>query len=221
MKQTVIAKAQQNRKVPKSQPSRLWFMSKGYDLIDPTLVFGRIFYIRVKGQEVSILDANGRKGCIYVVYRSKKSREKHGKGIPYQFLKFCANGHTRYVSVALLVMATFNHKVPDRSIGEVIDHIDGNTLNNNPNNLRIVTRAINDRDAGFMRKLRNNGYNVAMFPGIILAGYKRMAQWKAEHTQSQYKQLRGKELLRVFVGPQFTICDIDPMDLDFKFHREY
>ena len=221
MKQTIISLAQQNRHVPKSQPSRLWFMNQGYEPINPALVFGRIFYIRIKGQEVSILDANGRKGYIEFT-TNEKWRIKNGHCKPYYCLKFAADGRTRHVRLSLLVMATFNHQVPDRSKGEVIDHIDGNTLNDTPRNLRIVTRAINDRDGGFMRKLRHSGYNVAVHPAsVILAGYERMARWKAEHTTTQYTQLRGKELLQVFVGPDFTILDIDPMDLDFAGHPEF
>ena len=215
MKQTIISLAQQNRKVPKSQPSRLWFMSKGYDHIDPTLVFGRIFYIRVKGQDVSILNADGCKAGIYLA-PNKKTVENHGNLNQYYYLKFSVNGRTRKIPVSLLVMATYNHKVPDRSKGEVIDHIDGNTLNNNPRNLRIVTRPINDRDAGFMRKMRNNGYPVAMHPTVvILKGYENMARWKEEHSGYAYKHLRGNELLKVFFGPKFTIVDPDIiMDLE-------
>ena len=221
MKQTIISLAQQNRKVPKSQPSRLWFMSKGYNHIDPTLVCGRIFYIRVKGQEVSILNADGCDAGIYL-FPNKKGAEIHGNLNQYYHLKFKVNGRTRQIPVSLLVMATYNHKVPDRSKGEVIDHIDGNTLNNNPRNLRIVTRAINDRDAGFMRKMRNNGYPVDKHPTlVILKGYKNMARWKEEHTNWQYQCLRGNDLLRVFFGPKFTIFDVDPMDLDFAGHPEF
>ena len=91
--------------------------------------------------------------------------------------------------------------------GYVIDHIDGNTFNNDIRNLRAVPRSINDRDGGFIRKLRNNGYNVADFPGIILEGYERMAEWKETHTKWQYHNLQKQDLLRVFVGPTFIISD--------------
>ena len=199
-------------------------MSQGYTPIDPTLVFGRIFYIRVKSQEVSILDANCRKGCIEIRPNEKaaQANEIHGSLNQYLYLNFYANGRTRHIPISLLVMATFNQQVPNRKKGEVIDHIDGNTLNNTPRNLRIISRAINDRDGGFMRKMRNNKTPVSRHPvSVILKGYENMARWKAEHTPWQYQCLHGKDLLRVFFGPDFTVLDIDPMDLDFKFHREF
>ena len=211
--------SKQKNKPLREPLSRIWFLSRGYDPIDPTLVFGRLFYIRVNGMDVSILDPFGQKGCIRIRPNEKGSiNNRHLK--PYYYLHFSVNGRSRQVPISLLVMATYNHQVPDRSKGEVIDHIDGNTLNNNPRNLRIVSRAINDRDGGFMRKLRNNGYNVAMFPGIILEGYARMAEWKGIHTEWQYKCLRGQELLRVFVGPQFQVVDITPLD-DLNINRHY
>ena len=183
-------------------------MAKNYHPIDPKHVHGRVFYIRVKDGEVSILNDKGQKSCI-VLKPNEKSRVKYRNVKPYYYLRFTAGGHIRDVGIAFLVMATFKHKIPDRSKGEVIDHIDGDTLNNNPSNLRIVTRKINDRDAGFMRKMRNNGYPVAKFPGIILEGYERMALWKAEHTEWQYENLKGRELLKVFLGPNFPLCTPD------------
>ena len=102
-----------------------------------------------------------------------------------------------------------------------IDHIDGNPLNNDIRNLRAVPSAINRRDGGFLRKLRNHGINVAMYPGIILDGYERMAEWKASHKEWQYERLTRDELLRIFIGPTFTIADPNAlMDLDISRHRE-
>lgn len=215
MKQSIIPLVPKKSTFSKTTPSRLWFMSKGYDPIDPTLVFGRIFYIRVKNQEVSILNANGRKGYIEIAPNEKASINA-GHTNPYMYLKFKVNGRTRHVPVSLLVMATYNHKVPDRKKKQVIDHIDGNTLNNNPRNLRIISDAINRRDGGFLKKLRNNKFIVAVHPPcVILAGYENMARWKEEHSKRQYENLRGKELLRVFFGPKFTVMDPDIiMDLE-------
>lgn len=191
MKQTI----QPLNASPKREPlSRLWFLSRGYTQADTRYTNGHILFLHPHRNDV--LNQYGQKIKLRLLPKEKHLKTK-----------------TRYLSLsrahgdmylARLKYLTFKGEIKP---GEVIDHIDGNTLNNDIRNLRAVTRAINDRDGGFMRKLRNNGYIVAMFPGIILEGYERMARWKAEHTERQYEKLRGQELLRVFVGPEFTIVD--------------
>ena len=212
---------QKQNSSPKREPlSRLWFMARGYKPIDPSLVCGRLFYIRIKGVEVSILDAFGQTGYIRILPNEKGSiNNNHTR--PYYYLHFWVNGRSKDIPISLLAMATYNHQVPDRSKGEVIDHIDGNTFNNNPGNLRIVSRAINDRDAGFMRKLRNKKIYVEMFPGIILDGYERMAQYKATHSQYRYNRLDRRALLQIFIGPNFQIVNgADSMDFEISHHQE-
>ncbi|MBR6828998.1 MAG: HNH endonuclease [Paludibacteraceae bacterium] len=120
--------------------------------------------------------------------------------------------------LARLKCITFSGEIP---AGYTVDHIDGNTLNNDVRNLRVVPDSINRRDGGFMRKLHNHGINVALFPGIIIEGYERMARWKDEHKKWQYDKLTRDELLRIFVGPTFNVVDPNIiMDLDFTNHRE-
>lgn len=209
---------QKQNSSPKREPlSRIWFLSRGYKRIDPPLTGWRLFYIRIRGTEISILDAFGRSHCVITRPNEKGSiNNRHSR--LYYYLHFKLNGRTKVVPVSLLVMAAYNNQVPDRSKGEVIDHIDGNTLNNNPGNLRIVTRAINDRDAGFMRKLRNNKIYVEMFPhNIILDGYERMAQWKTAHTEWQYRRLDRQPLLQIFIGPNFQIVNgADRMEYEIE-----
>ena len=52
MKQTIIALAQQNRKVPKSQPSRLWFLARGYKQADTRYTNGHIIWIHPQTNDV-------------------------------------------------------------------------------------------------------------------------------------------------------------------------
>lgn len=178
-----------NRKRPKTPLPRTWFMARGYTKADPDLMGGRTVYInRVTNDALS---AYGTKLALTRVGRNK------------EYLKFsCACGNK------LLAEVKYRTFVGDIPKGYQIDHIDGNTFNNYIRNLRAVPPSINRRDGGFMRKLRRNNIIVAMFPGIILAGYERMAKWKAEHTGYAYRQLKGKELLQLFVGPHFRIEDI-------------
>jgi hypothetical protein len=96
-----------------------------------------------------------------------------------------------------------NARVPDHIASYGIDHIDGNSLNNSPRNLRAIPRPINDRDGGFMRKLRNRGINVADYEtSFILKGYERMAKWRAGHTEYRYKRLDHEDLLQIFLGKE-------------------
>lgn len=140
--------------------------------------------------------------------------EKYYKGHP-RYLKLSKRAGNMYL--ARLKYLTFVGPIPE---GYTIDHIDGNTLNNDIRNLRAVSDAINRRDGGFMRKLRNKGINVAMCPGIILDGYERMAEWKASHTELQYYCLTREELLRIFVGPTFSVVDTSDID-SLNINRHY
>lgn len=183
------------RTTPKREPlSRLWFLARGFKKANPDLTGGNVIWLHPVTNDV--LNQYGQKLSLQIV--------------PYE--KFKANT-TRYLKLSIrygnmylaqLKYLTFKGEIKP---GEEIDHIDGNTLNNNIRNLRAVPSAINRRDGGFMRKLRNNKIYVAMYPGIILEGYERMAQYKKTHTACQYKHLKGDDLLKVFLGDKFVIVD--------------
>lgn len=196
------------RSIYQTKPTRLWFLARDYKQADTRYTKGRVVWLHPQTNDV--LGEYGQNLSLQLV-PSERQCKKHPR-----YLKLRPQDGDKLL--ARLKYLTFKGKIKP---GHTIDHIDGNTFNNDIRNLRAVTPAINFRDGGFMRKLRHNGYNVADFPGIILEGYERMARWKAEHTPWQYQQLKGQDLLRVFVGPTFNVVDPDiVMDLDFKYHRE-
>ncbi len=200
-----------NMSYPKLNPeplSRLWFLARGYKQADPRYTKGRPVWLHPKTNDA--LGKYGQKLSMRLI-----PYKKYGPNLN-QYLALDNPHGSMYL--ARLKYLTFVGPIPK---GYTIDHIDGNTLNNDIRNLRAVPPAINYRDGGFMRKLRNKGIIVAMFPGIILEGYERMAEWKASHTERQYKRLTREELLRIFVGPTFSVVDTSDLDsLDINRHYD-
>jgi len=194
---------------PKREPlSRLWFLSRGYKQADARYTKGSIVWLHPKTNDA--LGKYGQKLSMRLI-----PYKKYGPKLN-QYLALDNPHGSMYL--ARLKYLTFKGDIPK---GYTIDHIDGNTMNNDICNLRAVPRAINDRDGGFMRKLRNKGIIVAMFPGIILEGYERMAEWKASHSAYEYRFLTREELLRIFVGPTFSVVDTSDLDsLDINRHYD-
>jgi len=193
---------------PKREPiPRTWFLSHGYAKADTRYTNGHAIWLHPKTNDV--FSAYGK-----IKLRLVPS-EKHKKtSARYLIL----TGQYGAMLLARLKYLTFKGEIPKN---HTIDHIDGNPLNNDIRNLRAIPPAINFRDGGFLRKLRNNGIIVAMYPGIILEGFERMAEWKASHTHRQYQRLTRDELLRIFIGPAFTVADPNAlMDLDISRHCE-
>ena len=199
---------QQREHKPKREPiPRTWFLTRGYKKADTRYTNGRDIWLHPKTNDV--FSTYGK------IKLDLLPHERHHKTSAH-YLKLPRTSGNMYL--ARLKYLTFKGEI---RAGRTIDHIDGNPLNNDIRNLRAVTRAINDRDGGFLRKLRNHGIIVAMYPGIILQGYKRMAKWKATHKEWQYACLTRNELLQIFIGPKFTVTDPDIlMDRDISTHCE-
>lgn len=193
---------------PKREPiPRTWFLSHGYTKADTRYTNGHAIWLHPRTNDV--FSAYGKIKLDLVPH------EKHKKNTT-RYLKIPERAGNMFL--ARLKYFTFKGLIPK---GYTIDHIDGNPLNNDIRNLRAVPQAINSRDGGFLRKLRNHGIIAAMYPGIILDGFERMAKWKNAHTRWQYDRLTRDELLRIFVGPTFTIADPNAlMDLDISRHQE-
>ena len=76
---------------------------------------------------------------------------KYGKHCDYVFYGLYLNGKFRYVGLHNIIYAWYKGEVP---IGYEVDHLDGDTFNNSPENLELVTRAENIR----RRPLHANQY---------------------------------------------------------------
>ena len=159
MKKQTITPLHQREHKPKREPiPRTWFLSHGYTKADTRYTNGYAIWLHPRTNDV------------YSAYGKLKldlvPKEKHKKTISH-YLRLSL-GKGLHILLARLKYLTFKGEIPKN---HTIDHIDGNPLNNDIRNLRAIPPAINFRDGGFLRKLRNNGIIVAMYPGIILEGY--------------------------------------------------
>lgn len=117
----------------------------------------------------------------------------HGKA---DYLKFKnAFGHRKGILVSHAVWMAAGRTVKP---GFTIDHINGNTLDNSLPNLRCIDNNTNSRDGGFLRKLRNKGFNpVTIQRSLLLRYYNRMAVIKAAVSKYRYGKLTHNELIRI------------------------
>ena len=208
MSKQIIQPLHKREYKPKREPiPRTWFLSHGYTKADTRYTDGTAVWLHPHTNDV--FSAYGK------IKLDLLPKERHLK-TSARYLR--VPKYFGSILLARLKYLTFKGEIPE---GYTIDHIDGNPLNNDIHNLRAVPRAINFRDGGFLRKLRNHGIMVAMYSGIILKGYERMAEWKASHSHWKYDHLTRDELLRIFVGPTFTVADPNAlMDLDISRHQE-
>jgi hypothetical protein len=87
----------------------------------------------------------------------------------------CTNNTHNYWIVRIKGRNYRNHRIIFMLVNKVaitgeIDHIDGDTANNHPNNLRDVSRSINQQN----RKL--DKYNTSGYPGV--SRYTQQASWR-------------------------------------------
>ena len=185
---------------PKREPlSRLWFLSRGYEKADPRYTNGYPIWLHPDTNDV--LNQYGQKRALVLL-----PKEKFKKNTT-RYLKLPPSIGDIYL--ARLKYLTFKGEIP---AGYTIDHIDGNSLNNNIRNLRAVPDAINRRDGGFLRKLRHNGIRPEDYAGVLLDYFERIAEFRATHSRYDYEHLSREKIMRLLVGPQFTIVSPDAVD---------
>ncbi len=106
-----------------------------------------------------------------------------------------AFGYHKHFYASHAVWMASGRTIPD---GMTIDHINGVTTDNRLENLRCITPQINTRDGGFLRKLRNKGFNPENISRVyLLRYYARMAVIKASLSQYRYDRLTRDDLWKI------------------------
>lgn len=122
-----------------------------------------------------------------------------------------ALGHRKHILVSHAVWMTDGRTIPP---GTVIDHINGNLTNNSISNLRCIKPEINDRDGGFLRKLRNKGFHPEKTQReILLRYYMRMAIIKQKLSHYLYRSMEYIDLFCILYRP--------PKDLSVYLNKRF
>ena len=188
--------------------ARVWFAGHGYVRVPAEEIDGKVLYAHPDGYFVN------QQGKRLYACPSRCKSNKHSHGGVYTTMR---NHAHKYCHVLMAV--TFLRKPRD---GEQVDHIDGNHSDFALSNLRVIPREINDRDGGFLKKLRNKSIDPRMFsPKFLLRFFDRMADFKRTHTHYQYARLTHDELLTMLVGPEFTVGNpVERMEYEMTHHME-
>ncbi len=171
---------------------------------------------------ISFYVNNGQGGVVGVrVYPDGRKVLENASGVKYG--KTYAHGKEEYMKLrhafggqkgifaSRAVFIAWCHEIP---AGMTIDHINGVTTDNSIGNLRCVTLAVNQRDGGFLRKLRNKGIKPAdVRRSYLLRYFDRMAHIKANISSYRYDHLDRADLMTILFYDIPVVYD--------HFKREY
>ena len=189
------------------------------DLIGSSILFNnvRVAYVGTCTETNISFYVNNGQGGVVGVRVHPDGRKVLKNATPVKCGKSYAHGNAEYLQFKdafgrgkhilashAVYMAWRNKEIP---AGMTIDHIDGVTTNNDIRNLRCVSNAINNRDGGFLRKLRNQGINPPEIRRPYLLRYfDRMAIVKATN-KSRYDRLTQADLKIILYSPNFlSLC---------------
>ncbi len=180
------------------------------DLIDSSFLFNNVevrYVATCPETNISFYVNNGQGGVIGVsvyLYGRKvlKNATSKNNGKKYchsndDYLQFkdAFGYHKNFLASHAVYIAWRNKEIP---AGMTIDHINGVTTNNFIGNLRCVSMALNQRDGGFLRKLRNMGINPPEIRRPYLLRYfDRMAHIKANISSRRYDHLDRADLMTI------------------------
>ena len=137
---------------------------------------------------------DGRKVLVNATPVSYGYKYSHGSAV-YLYFKH-AFGQLKHILASHAVYIAWRGKPIPK--GMTIDHIDGCSTNNDYRNLRCVSNDINNRDGGFLTKLRNQGIKPTTIPRwMLLRYYTRMAKVKASISEWRYHCLTKDKLLMI------------------------
>jgi len=146
---------------------------------------------------------NGRNVLVNATPNNKGYSYVHSKS-EYLQLKNAWGQHTHIYASHAVYLAWVGPIQP----GMTIDHINGCTTDNRPENLRQVSIEINQRDGGFARKLTNKGFDTMRIDRVLLLRYfDRMAKIKLSViTKNRYNHLTREDLRVALYEPADSLC---------------
>ncbi len=145
---------------------------------------------------------NGQIAQINATTSTTPNSKIHSNAVRKQrYLQFKhAFGGGKQILVSHAVWMAAGRTIPE---GMTMDHINGCTADNRISNLRCIDLKTNMRDGGFLRKLRNKGFDpTSIQRSHLLRYYARMAKIKEVLTRYQYEKLNHKELYLVLYMSQ-------------------
>ncbi len=182
------------------------------DLIGSSFLFNnvRVAYVGTNPENnISFYASNGQGGVVGVRVHPDGRKVltnatcettpngKYNAKRKQRYLQFKhAFGHGKHILASHAVYMAW--RITEIPAGMTIDHIDGCTTNNYIGNLRCVSNAINNRDGGFLRKLRNQGINPPEIRRPYLLRYfDRMAFIKENIPRHCYDHLDRADLMTI------------------------